>query len=171
MDRELEAVRCSHSANTAAHNTHELPVASGLDIIQSWSVGNHDVREPRIPRQPAHPALARAYPGHRAIRHNSGRNVALGRSDVTSVDQTRVTTFTPTWAIVMVFLFIWFFLISLLFLLARDTRMEGFIAVNIQAGKYSYTEQLPVGNEVQRIDVFNRVHFLQTQIGRARSVG
>ncbi|MDJ0318423.1 MULTISPECIES: hypothetical protein [Arthrobacter] len=97
--------------------------------------------------------------------------MALGRSDVTSVDQTRVTTFTPTWAIVMVFLFIWFFLISLLFLLARDTRMEGFIAVNIQAGKYSYTEQLPVGNEVQRIDVFNRVHFLQTQIGRARSVG
>lgn len=93
----------------------------------------------------------------------------LAEVNVTTSDQTRVSTHTPGWAIAMVVIFIWFFLLSLLFLLAKDSRMGGFIAVHIQAGNYSYTKQVPVSNELQRADVFNRVHFLQTQIGRARN--
>lgn len=94
----------------------------------------------------------------------------LAEVNVTTVDQTSVSTRTPGWAIVMVCVFIWFFLLSLLFLLAKESRMGGFIAVHFQAGGYSYTEQVPVTNELQRADVFNRVHFLQTQIGRARNL-
>jgi hypothetical protein len=92
----------------------------------------------------------------------------LADVNVTTSDQTATTTHTPGWAIVMVILFIWFFLLSLLFLLARESRVSGFIAVHIQAGAYSYTEQVPVYSAQQRFDVLNRVVFLQGAIGRAR---
>jgi hypothetical protein len=92
----------------------------------------------------------------------------LADVNVSTSDQTATTTHTPAWAIVLVILFIWFFLLSLLFLLARETRVSGFIAVHIQAGSYSYTEQVPVYSAQQRWDVLNRVLFLQGAIGRAR---
>ncbi|QHK19737.1 hypothetical protein GU243_08350 [Pseudarthrobacter psychrotolerans] len=68
----------------------------------------------------------------------------------------------------MVILFIWFFLLSLLFLLARQTRVNGFIAVNIQAGPHTYTEQVPVSSAQQRHDTLNRVLYVQGLIGHAR---
>lgn len=88
--------------------------------------------------------------------------------NVTTVDQTHTTSHTPTWAVVMVIIFIWFFLLSLLFLLARETRTSGYIAVHIQAGTQSYTEQVPILSARQRGEVFNRVAFFQSLIGRAR---
>ncbi|MDQ0241458.1 hypothetical protein [Arthrobacter bambusae] len=93
----------------------------------------------------------------------------LAQVNVTTTDQTSTTTHTPAWAIVMVILFIWFFLLSLLFLLARETRISGFVAVHIQAGNYSYTEQVPVYSAVQRADVLNRALYVQSLIGRARN--
>lgn len=93
----------------------------------------------------------------------------LAQINVTSTDQTSTTTHTPAWAIVMTILFIWFFLLSLLFLLARQTRVSGYIAIYIQAGSQSYTEQVPVYSAVQRADVLNRVTYLQGLIGQARS--
>ncbi len=93
----------------------------------------------------------------------------LAQTNVTTTDQTTTTTHTPAWAIVMVILFIWFFLLSLLFLLARQTRVSGYVAVHIQSGGYSYTEQVPVFSAAQKADVFNRVLFAQGLIGRARN--
>ncbi|WP_234659877.1 hypothetical protein [Agromyces marinus] len=55
----------------------------------------------------------------------------IAEVNVSTNDQTSTTTHTPAWAIVMVVLFIWFFLLSLLFLLARETRVQGYIAVTI----------------------------------------
>ena len=92
----------------------------------------------------------------------------LAEVNVTTADQTSTTTHTPGWAIVMVIIFIWFFFLSLLFLLAKETRTRGYVAVHIQAGPHSYTEQVPVGNAVQRADVFNRVAYIQSLIGHAR---
>ncbi|KRE22862.1 hypothetical protein [Agromyces sp. Soil535] len=88
--------------------------------------------------------------------------------NVTTSDQTSTTTHTPTWAIVMVVIFIWFFLLSLLFLLARETRVQGFVAVTIFAGGFSYVENVPVWNAAQRADVLNRAAFLQGLIGQER---
>ncbi|MEA9985270.1 hypothetical protein [Subtercola sp. RTI3] len=92
----------------------------------------------------------------------------LADVNVTSHDQTATTTHTPAWAIVMVIVFIWFFLLSLLFLLAKETRVSGYIAVHIQAGEQSFTEQIPVYSAVQRADTLNRVAYLQMLIGQAR---
>src|ERR1700712_6030112 len=92
----------------------------------------------------------------------------LADVNVTSHDQTATTTHTPAWAIVMVILFIWFFLLSLLFLFARETRVSGYIAVHIQSGGQSFTEQIPVNDAHQRADVLQRVAYLQGLIGQAR---
>ena len=92
----------------------------------------------------------------------------LADINVTSHDQTSTTTHTPAWAIVMVVLFIWVALLSLLFLLAREVRVTGYVAVHIQAGNQSFTEQVPVYNAQQRADVLQRVSYLQGLVGHAR---
>ncbi|GGF24442.1 hypothetical protein [Subtercola lobariae] len=92
----------------------------------------------------------------------------LADINVTSHDQTATTTHTPAWAIVMTILFIWVALLSLLFLLAKETRVTGYVAVFIQAGNQSFTEQVPVYNAQQRADVLQRVAYLQGLVGQAR---
>lgn len=95
----------------------------------------------------------------------------LAQVNVTTTDQTSTTTHTPAWAIVMVVLFIWFFLLSLLFLFAKETRVSGFVAVHIQSGGYSYTEQVPVHSAAERAEILRRALYVQGLIGRARSMG
>jgi hypothetical protein len=93
----------------------------------------------------------------------------LADVNVGTTDQTATTTHTPAWAIVMVVLFIWFFLLSLLFLLARETRIQGFVAVTVYGPNgQSYIEHLPVWSAEARADVFNRVTYLQGLIGLER---
>lgn len=89
--------------------------------------------------------------------------------NVTTADQTHTTTHTPAWAIVLCVVLVWFFLLSLLFLLAKETRTAGYVAVVVQSrGGQSYVENVPVHSAVQRADVFNRVTFLQSLIGQER---
>lgn len=97
-----------------------------------------------------------------------GGSWPLADVNVSTSDQTAVTTHTPAWAIVLVVVFIWFFLLSLLFLLARERRVGGYIAVTVSCNGQWYTEQVPVGDEFQRADVLNRVAYLQSLIGQAR---
>jgi hypothetical protein len=93
----------------------------------------------------------------------------IAEVNVSTADQTQVTTHTPVWAIVMVVIFIWFFLLSLLFLLARESRISGFITVTVWGpGGQSYVENIPVFNQAQRADVFNRVTYLQGLVGHER---
>ena len=92
----------------------------------------------------------------------------IAEVNVATNDQTSTTTHTPTWAIVMVVIFIWFFLLSLLFLLARETRVQGYITVTIYGDGRSYVENVPVWNPMQRADIFNRTAFLQSLIGQER---
>lgn len=97
-----------------------------------------------------------------------GGTWGLADVNVTTNDQTQVTTHTPVWAIVMVVLFIWFFLLSLLFLLARESRVQGFISVTVFVDGRSYVENVPVWDAAQRADVYNRVAYLQALIGQER---
>ena len=68
----------------------------------------------------------------------------------------------------MVVIFIWYFLLSLLFLLARESRVTGYVAVTIHAGGQSYVENVPVWSVAQRADVLNRATYLQALIGQER---
>lgn len=94
----------------------------------------------------------------------------LAEVNVASADQTSTTTRTPTWAIVLVVVLIWFFLLSLLFLLIRETRIQGYISVTVtHSSGQSYFEQIPITSEVARSDVFGRLMYLQSLIGGERS--
>ncbi|MFK4788310.1 hypothetical protein [Microbacterium sp. ZW T5_56] len=93
----------------------------------------------------------------------------LAQVNVTTRDQTSTTTHTPGWAIVLTVVLIWFFLLSLLFLLARERRVTGTVAVTVTAANgQSFTDNIPVGNDFQRHDLFNRVAYLQSLIGAER---
>lgn len=92
----------------------------------------------------------------------------LADVNINSADQTSMSTHTPGWAIAMVVIFIWFFFLSLLFLLARETRVAGFVAVHVKAGTQAYTDQIAIQNDAQRYDVMNRINYLQSLIGGAR---
>lgn len=92
----------------------------------------------------------------------------LADVNVTSSDQTSTTTHTPAWAIVLVIVLIWFFFLSLLFLFAKERRVSGFVSVNVQAGPYTYTEQVPISTDFARHDTMNRVGYTQSLIGQAR---
>jgi hypothetical protein len=93
----------------------------------------------------------------------------INEVNVTTQDQTATTTHTPAWAIVLVVIFIWFFLLSLLFLLAREVRVQGYITITVWASNgQSYTENVPIYNAHQRADVLNRVAFVQSLIGQER---
>ncbi|UOQ88041.1 hypothetical protein MUN74_12135 [Agromyces endophyticus] len=98
-----------------------------------------------------------------------GGNWPLAEVNVSTNDQTQVTTHTPAWAIVMVVLFIWFFLLSLLFLLARESRVQGFISITVQANGQAYVENVPVWSAQDRAEVYNRVAYLQGLIGQERA--
>lgn len=90
---------------------------------------------------------------------------------VVSTDQTATTTHTPAWAIVLVILFIWFLLLSLLFLLARERRISGFVSVQVLGPNGQvHAQQIPVASDAARWDVLNRVNYLQSLIGHARGV-
>ena len=122
------------------------------------------------PQQPA-PFLVSLSNIHATQHHvvTPGGTWPIAEVNVSTADQTQVTTHTPAWAIVMVVLFIWFFLLSLLFLLARESRIAGYITVTVWGpGGQSYVENIPVADEVQRMDVFNRVTYLQSLIGAER---
>lgn len=94
----------------------------------------------------------------------------LAQADVTAEDHTRTTTHTPAWAIIMVIVFIWFFLLSLLFLFARESRTSGTVLVKVWVGgNLVYTEQIAVVAAPQVADVISRTTYLQNLIGAARA--
>ncbi|MBN9613412.1 MAG: hypothetical protein J0H64_08140 [Actinobacteria bacterium] len=125
-----------------------------------------------VPAQPASPSPYLVSLGNiHATQHwvvTPGGSWELSRANVTVQDQTSTTTHTPGWAIVMVIIFIWFFLLSLLFLLAKEARTFGYIAITVYADGQSYVEHVPVHSAQQRADVLARVGYLQQLIGHAR---
>lgn len=89
--------------------------------------------------------------------------------NITAQDQSSSTSHIPTWAIVMTVVTVWFFLLGLLFLLAKERRTQGNVSVSIWAANgQSHTEFVQVFSEEQRVDVFNRVSYAQNIIGQAR---
>ncbi|WP_188896419.1 hypothetical protein [Microlunatus endophyticus] len=128
--------------------------------------------QPSTPGGSAEPFLVSIGNIHATERHVVTPAGAWPIADVNiaSVDQTSMSTRTPTWAVVLAIALVWFFLLSLLFLLAKESRLQGYIAVTVTTPRgQSYVEQVPVANGKARYEVFNRVSYLQNLIGRERA--
>jgi hypothetical protein len=82
-------------------------------------------------------------------------------------DQWTTSEKIPTWAVVCAvvgFCVLTFF--SLLFLLAKETVVNGAVAVTVTHGSQSYTAYVPVGHQMQAADIHNRVHYARSLAAR-----
>ena len=77
-------------------------------------------------------------------------------------DSIQVTESIPVWAIIMTVLFVWFCLIGLLFLLAKEKRYSGFVAVTVVGDGLYHSVQFPAGPTV--------AGWVTTRVNQARSL-
>jgi hypothetical protein len=74
----------------------------------------------------------------------------------------------PTWAIVLTIVgFFIVFLLSLLFLLARESRLSGYVQVTARNGHLQYQSNVPVISAATAPDVFGRVQFARHVVSLA----
>jgi hypothetical protein len=73
-------------------------------------------------------------------------------------DQSRVSTYTPTWAILVGILTIWIFFLGLIFFFTKNTRITGWVQVSVQGPNLFHTENLPAGYGVTA-DAMDRVNY------------
>lgn len=81
----------------------------------------------------------------------------------TMSDMSRTEQSIPAWAIIVAILFIWFCLLSLLFLLVKETKTTGHIQVTVQGGGHYHAAQIPVSHR-------SYVHHVNQQVNHARSL-
>src|ERR1035437_8022310 len=77
-------------------------------------------------------------------------------------DMSMTTTGIPVWAIVCTIIFVWFFLLGLLFLLAKETKTQGVVQVTVQAPNWVHFVQIPVYHPSAVIDVNSRVNYARS---------
>ena len=77
-------------------------------------------------------------------------------------DMSRTTRTIPTWAIVCTVIFIFFCLLGLLFLLAKEERTEGGVQVVVQGQGFLHQVQLPVSSVTQVQDYAARVNYARS---------
>jgi hypothetical protein len=80
----------------------------------------------------------------------------------TFTDMSRTTEGIPTWAIVMAIVFFIVCFLGLLFLLARETRTEGFVQITVQSPGFLHAVQLPVSSPTQVADYNARVNYARS---------
>lgn len=88
--------------------------------------------------------------------------IPLASSHVSFVDQSRTTSKIPAWAIVLAIITAWFFLLGLLFLLAKEEQTEGYVSIVVQGrdGR-GYTEHVRVNSPTHRDQVVAQAQWLQ----------
>jgi hypothetical protein len=67
---------------------------------------------------------------------------------------------TPTWAIVLAVIGFFFFLLGLLFLLVKETRMEGYVEVTVRSGHLVHVTQIPRASPAG-FQAFEQVRYAQ----------
>lgn len=74
-------------------------------------------------------------------------------------DQTMIDRKTPTWAIVLAILLVWFFLFSLLLLFVKEEVTRGFIQIQVYKadGTFLHQTQIPVYGSHQALGVKSQV--------------
>lgn len=91
----------------------------------------------------------------------------LRGSQWTAQDQWISTQKTPTWAIVLAIVgFCILTIFSLLFLLAKETVLNGTIAVTVTNGPFTYVARIPVYNQAQAQHVHNQVNYARAMAMR-----
>ena len=83
-------------------------------------------------------------------------------------DMSTTTTNIPVWAIVCTVIFVWFLLLGLLFLLAKETKTQGMVQVTVQAPNFVHFAQIPAYHPGVAIDINSRVNYARSLSAAAR---
>ncbi len=81
-------------------------------------------------------------------------------------NQTFVTEAIPAWAIVCAIIGFFFCLLGLLFLLVKESRMNGAVQVSVQGPGLSYSSYIPVRNELAVFDISRNLDWVRYQVAR-----
>jgi hypothetical protein len=87
----------------------------------------------------------------------------------TLTDMSRTHEEIPTWAIVLAIVFFVFCLLGLLFLLAKESRTDGWVQVSVQGNNFYHTVNLPVSNPYavqEYMQMVNYARFISAGAGR-----
>lgn len=82
----------------------------------------------------------------------------LGEVSWTVTDGSLTTSGIPVWAIIAAVITFWFFLLGLLFLLAKETTTRGAMQVTVFGAGFVHTTYIPVFSQHQVIDINARVN-------------
>lgn len=91
----------------------------------------------------------------------------LAGTQIIVTDMSRTETKIPTWAIVLAVIGAFFFLLGLLFLLAKETVTTGSIQVAVQNGNLAHATQIPAYSPAGVQDVHGRVAYARQLIAAA----
>lgn len=94
----------------------------------------------------------------------------VGEVSWSITDLSRTTEKIPVWAIVCTIIFVWFCLLGLLFLLAKERRTEGYVQVVVQAPGFVHTTQLPVYSTEQIADYNGRLNYARSITASSQSL-
>lgn len=94
----------------------------------------------------------------------------LAGTQIFVTDFSRTETKIPTWAIVLAIIGAFFFLLGLLFLLARETVTTGSLQVSVQKDGLVFATQIPAANAQVAQDVHARVNYARQLIGAASAL-
>jgi hypothetical protein len=97
--------------------------------------------------------------------------VPLANTQIYITDQTRTERFIPTWAIVLAVIGFFFFLLGLLFLLVKETRVTGFMQITVTNGTFTYQTGEPAGYNpaAQLYELQTRANYARGLIARSVS--
>ena len=133
--------------------------------LEPYGTGGYQAADTGGQSMPSEPMLDTI--GDIAITQNTvitpGGRFPIKGTVWTVSDMSRTEQSTPVWAIIIAILFIWTCLLSLLFLLVKETKTSGHIQITVQGSGHYHAAQIPVSHKAY-------VHHVNQQVNHARSL-
>ena len=91
----------------------------------------------------------------------------LAGTELVVTDMTRTVSRTPTWAIIVAVAGVFFFFLSLLFLLVRERETSGYLQVIVRNGELFHTTTIPISTELGLAEAQDRAIYARRLIAAA----
>lgn len=161
-----------HGAPSAPQGNYWQPQQAGSAQFQATP--GPDAVVPGLPAVPAQPSGGVYYDlgpilirGDKVITPNG--TIPLSQAQFSFQDMSQTTKSTATWAVVLAIVLVWFFLLSLLFLLVQEEHTSGQVIISVTGGAGAYYLTVPVTSHAQVYAWAQQVQQAQMFAAQARS--
>ena len=91
----------------------------------------------------------------------------IAGTELVVTDLTTTVSRTPTWALVVAIAGVFFFFLSLLFLLVRDRETTGYLQIVVRNGDLFHTTMIPISSELGLAEAQDRAIYARRLIAAA----